>query len=341
MKKLFLFILLQFSLSNISLSQKNDNNYSQYFKEYSNNFKWNNFSFKTDYSNYYNDIIDLTDEEKIIYQSIFNESISDSQIVYKFNNKPIFQNIDFDDVFLSFGQNSDDKYFQNLRFIKYFNSNEDAKKFYLTNLNLLTKKFGITNVVNQNNIWVGGPTLFFILTPKENSVVFSVSTLNYNQYLGSLKQKYDYYYTSDKFKEIDKSNTFRGIKFGTNLESIKSITHLTKTFSNYEFVTKESKYINWNSIIFSLDGTHFGFSKEKKLSAVMLICDYYDEDGFIKLKQQIIDILGSETIRGKFIIWVGDNLTIYMNKDFISNDDKDKTIVIQSNKHTTFFEKDY
>jgi hypothetical protein len=90
-----------------------------------------------------------------------------------------------------------------------------------------------------------------------------------------------------------------------------------------------------------LEGTHFGFTKDKKLSEVILLCDYNDEDGFNKLKQQIIDILGSETIIGNYLVWSGDNITIYMNKDFISNDEKNKTILLKSNLYKTYYEKDY
>ncbi len=345
MKKIILILLLQLILSNITFSQqkKITNNYTQYFKEYSSNFKWNNFSFKTDFKNYYDDLNSLTDDEIILYQNEFNRTISDSVIVFKFNNKPIIQNIEFDDVFLSFGENPDGSFFENLNFIKYFTSDSDdeRKKFYLSNLELLTKKFGVTNFFNKNSIWEGSQNLFFALDLSESNVslriVHSPKTTN----IGSLKQKFDYYFTSDKFKEIDKDNSFRGIKFGTSLETIKTITRLTKSTSNYEYIAKESKYLNWNSITFNIDGTHFGFSKDKKLSVVMLRCDLSDEEEHYKLKEKIISILGSETVNGEYITWSGYNITIYMNKNYLSDDKKDNVILIESNNYKTFFEKDY
>lgn len=342
MKNILLILLFQLTLLNISFSQKKITNYTQYFKEYSNNFKWNNFSFKSDFKNYYNELIDLSDDEKIIYQNIFLKTISDSLIVYKFDLKPIIQNIEFDDVFLNFGENSDRYYFQNLNFVKYFNSDsvDEQKNYYLINLEFLTKKFGVPVVIDNSNIWQGSSKLFFNLSYGENAVALSISLFN-KAYLGSLKQKFDYFFTSEKFKEIDKAYSFRGIKFGSTLEFIKSITRLTKTYSDYEFVTKESKYLNWNSIYFSLDGTHFGFTKDKKLSEVILLCDYNDEEGYNKLREKLIGILGSETIIGNFISWTGDNISIYMNNSFNSNDQKDRVIIIKSNLLESYVEKDY
>jgi hypothetical protein len=343
MKKFLMVLMLQLILSSITYAQqkKITNNYTQYFKEYSNNFKWNNFSFKTEFKNYFNDLNSLSDDDIILYQKLFNNTINDSAIIFKFNVPPIIQNIEFDDVFLNFGENSDGNHYQNLQFIKYFttSSNEDKKAFYSTSLDILTKKFGRTSILNLNNIWGANLDLFFDLSYGDNYVSLTVISLQNPAYIGSVKQKFDYFFTSDKFKQIDKDNSFRGIKFGSNLESIKLITRLNKTQSNYEFIAKDSKYLNWNSITFSLDGTLFGFSKDKKLSMVMLRCDTNDEEEFYKLKEKIIAILGPETIKGEFIIWSGNNLTIFMSKDY--NDSRDKIIVIKSNSYNTFFEKDY
>jgi hypothetical protein len=321
--------------------------YTPYFEKFSNNFKWNNFSFKSELKNYINDLVEVNDDTAYVDLYLPKNELS-NRYVFKFNKSAVIQNINFKDVFLTFGSygtiDYGNNFYQSIAFVNYYKNNDEVKRYYKKYIDTLTKKFGkpgeyfTDHLEGYDNGWFGKEFTFrlFVDTSKK-SIVFTNVYIT-NVYDKSLKYKYDYFYTSEKFKTIDSSNTFRGIKFGTDINSIKSIARLKSLFSDYSFNVEEDKYLVWNSILFS--STIFYFSKEKKLSSVLLLIDNSNEDSYNDLRKELIEILGFETIVGDFIMWEGKNLKVAMDKNY-NPIPKSIFVVIESKLFQRFTDVDY
>ena len=320
--------------------------YSPYFINLDKNFYLGKFSFNNTYENYGDELQLIEDDSVILYfENTYQSSINDSNFVFEFRNYTNIEGISFDKCFLRFGEQADKKFYEEIVFLKKEQDTLSSNLFYKSALSILNKKFGTPNQWGKLSIWVGD-NIYFKLSLFEDIVKIEIGSFIKNNYFKSLKFKYDYYCTSQLFKDMDNDYIFRGIKFETTFEKVKTLTKLTPALdreSKYFYYTNDPRFKKWNLIDFS-EVTYFGFSNEKKLSEVVLINNFIDEESYINFKNDILEKLGSPSFQTEeSYFWVGKKITIYLEKEFdpTENEKNYKSLKIVSNLVKTGIDKNY
>jgi len=267
-----------------------------------------------------------------------------------------YENFTFDETHLITTRNRFFEDFENrLGFIKHFEDTTEAENFHFELLRFYNKKYGSFEAKKDffTQIWYGDKINLSIVRVK-NDVILLIKDLDkrYNiSYESSFSFKFDYYYTSVLFKNIDIDNSYRGLKFGTPLNIIKGLgVELTKTTSNYQYIIESLKQRSWNNI--SFDDVRLNLTSDFKLASIYLMSplDKYDNPitynkitEYQKVVEKIKNLLGepSKWIDGLYI-WEGKNIKIFIS-DFDNNNSEDDIfqLGIQSKKYLKKVEKQY
>lgn len=265
------------------------------------------------------------------------------------------------DTIVMFGSKFDNLYFICDEDIDYsidrlfsYRSFEDtlvAQKFYK---NLINKIFVIDQLDIQNTKEVFGE--FIVGKPfnsktknyrinifiNDKNIICRLSTSSMYEETKMFK-KY-FLYANRKLKDIDANNSYRGIKFGTNISEIKKIVELEAYESGITHtyrVVKNEKYLNWLSFSARPYNCFFYFSKDYRLSEVSLAVDCLNDGDYNEIKQKLIDEIG-EPLFERFgnYVWHGANLKI----ELPAKKEKDSNYIhisIASKKINRFYDTDY
>ena len=291
----------------INLKDK-DNIPTIYLKSFLNNFKYKNFTFKSNWEAIRRGVTETFDEN-IIEES--EDYISVSKRFFLFNEPiPIF-GIKFNYSFLILDRLYNSMSITRLKFIKNFNSNDECYAFYKS----FQKKYFIYEKHNSDFqiTAYGGDNNRISIYIDDNSFILEIH--NYaTPYDKSLLSQYDYINTTEAFKEIDADYSFKGINFGTPQSEVKKVVNFKKTDYDtpFKLVTDEKKYAIWKGIVFD-NSTYFLFSKEKKLSSIILYYPYNTKDEFDDFTNKIKLLLGDIHLlskNDKYERWVGKNIII-------------------------------
>jgi hypothetical protein len=354
MKKIFLISILAVNLSysqinNMSFS-KNDieNDTILYAKTNSKltdhsislekKFSFNQFMFDSKWDDLYT-FFDLhEDSESNRYNHYLFEEKKNNIFRYRKNNQ--FDSFTFDDIFLCLKEPAlfTKECNSSLVFCKSFNDKEPAYNFFLR---LVNKYFDTKIEKNQKNYYSYGKKLNFNIQIIENDVYLIIEDKN-KDYQNSLMYSYDYYNLYSQFYEIDNDYSYRGIKFGTSLSTIKSITKLNnyRYGDRYVYLPQGDKYLSWKG--FEVEDNHcfFYFTKDYRLAEVSIAVDCFSDTDFDEIKNQLIYKFGHYSYeRFDQLFWVGKNLTIIMPTK--KNDFDYIHIYISSNKLKKEVDKDY
>jgi len=124
----------------------------------------------------------------------------------------------------------------------------------------------------------------------------------------------------DHFKDFDKSNGYKGLKFGMQKSSVKNIVTLTNQDILKQYSVVNSEYRNWFYI--SFEECILGFNKKNQLYEVLLSKDEFSDKEYDQFLDQIIELFGNPTKSkeefndSEFTSWEGKNMAILiMRKD--------------------------
>ena len=357
-KQIFLSFLLGCVLISNAQNKPHKNITNTKVSNSDNYFKWNNFSFESDYSVYQSNLIQADDEDKLFFKDTLNRVMPGTEILMKFKNITNFNGFVFDKVLLSFSgaPRKNDNYFgddwslQYLIFIKYFDSEDEVNIFYKKLCTDLTTRYGkegksIGDIIG----WQCYPKSNIRINIKRtnNSIIVLVNGNLLCNYKQSLKFKYDYFNTSNLFKEIDASNSYRGLDFGTPIHIINKQVKLEKSQSKFSMKTNDSKYMTWNYILFN-DEVEMQFDKNFKFAGVNLFYICESNDKLLNFYKNIKELLGScnYSISNGYEAyeWYGKNIDILLIKE-IKNENNNSyfsaNLNINSIKFEPYTEKPY
>lgn len=322
--------------------KEKDNIPTNYLKSFLINFKYQNFTFNNNWETISNKVSETYDESILAAPKITSTK---SKRVFLFNEPiPIF-GIKFDNSFLILDRWYNNSSLTLLKFRKKFQTTDECIKFFES----FRKKYFIYDKINSNyNIAeYGGVNNRISVYLDDNDFVIDIH--NYLQsYSKSLLSQYDYFNSSDAFKEIDNDNTFKGIKFGTPQSEVKKVVNFKKTDYDTPFrlQTDEQKYAIWKGIYFD-NNTQFSFSKEKRLSKIVLFYPYKTKDEFDEFTNKIKKLLGDIHLlnkNDKYERWVGKNIVITVDikeDDDVTSPYKWVLLYINSKNIKTEYDKDF
>lgn len=230
-----------------------------------------------------------------------------------------------------------------LLFIKYFDIQDSAISFFHRN----KSKFFSTATLGNNC-----ESIIYWDKQLETSVIFELS--GFNVFLRiSVEPKKEWWESlfyrqcltkrSIQFTQIDTSNSFRGIKFGTAKSAILLKSGLIPVdYSKFIFQPTNRYYATWKDFNFD-DNVLFRFTKDNKLAAINLFFntgEYTSEIILDKLKSYFGEpSIFSSSQNKKFYTWIGDNLNIlYADR---GQSHYEKYIRIESNLFSEAKEADY
>jgi hypothetical protein len=230
-----------------------------------------------------------------------------------------------------------------LFFVKYFDIQDSAISYFHRNK---SKFFSISTLDNRcESIWQwdknGGSHVTFELSGF--NVYLEIKKVPKQKWWETLFYKKCLFERSYQFRQIDTSNTFRGIKFGTAKSSILLKTGLIPVdYSKFIFQPTNRYYATWKDFNFD-ENVLFRFTKDNKLAAINLFFntgEYTSETILAKLKSYFGEpsIFNSDE-NEKYYTWIGDNLNI----KYVDKGQKlyDKYIRIESNLFLEVKEADY
>ena len=248
----------------------------------------------------------------------------------------------FDDEFILLKKSLYNSY-TSLIFIKYFDIQDSAISYFNRNK---SKFFSISTLDNRcesisqwDKNWdsrvtfeLSGFNVFLEIQKQPNQKWWE--TLFYKKCL---------FERSYQFRQIDTSNSFRGIKFGTAKSSILLKSGLIPVdYSKFIFQPTNRYYATWKDFNFD-DNVLFRFTKDNKLAAINLFFntgEYTSEIILDKLKSYFGEpSIFSSSQNKKFYTWIGDNLNILYADRGQSN--YEKYIRIESNLFFEAKEVDY
>lgn len=266
--------------------------------------------------------LSIDEKENFLKKNVKNTLIDDSNFAYKYiKNNPSIEGIEFDEMFLLFGNIMGINY-SSFSFYKNLRSKDEIEKFYASTNKQLTKKYGKTFWGNLKNEKSWRKNEYLIKSEKIHDTIF---VLRINKvFFGKSKpmyRNYKYTLTSELFKEIDKTKTFNGYQIDTKIID-NSILNEIKKFNSSAYILKniDTKKIIWNNIIFS--ESMYELSKQNTLSNIKLYYDCKSELDFNNFKTQIFYLLGKPTSEeNENFEWEGYNLRIFFPKLY-SNFDK-------------------
>jgi hypothetical protein len=232
-----------------------------------------------------------------------------------------------------------------LKFVKKFNTNEDCFDFYKS----FQKKYFIYEKFNSDFqiTEYGGVNNRISIYIDDNYFILEIH--NYaTPYDKSLISQYDYINTTEAFKEIDNDYSFKGLKFGTPQSEVKKVVNFKKTDYDtpFKLQTDEQKYAIWKGIYFD-NNTQFFFSKEKRLSRIVLFYPYKTKDEFDEFTNKIKKLLGDIHLlnkNDKYERWVGKNIVITVDikeDDDVTSPYKWVLLYINSKNIKTEYDKDF
>ena len=151
-----------------------------------------------------------------------------------------------------------------------------------------------------------------ILTIKENDLDPSKIKEN-NLFKQSLDYEYNTNFTKS-FRDFDKSNGYKGLKFGMQLQNVKTIVKLKAPDQFKQYGVLNEVYKVW--FYRKFDFCNLSFNKEKQLYDVDLDRDEFSNNDYETFLKDAIDLFGTpnelrkagdqlETTR-----WVGKNMYI-------------------------------
>ena len=311
---------------------------SKHTKEIDKKFNFSKFTFTAKWQDLF-PFFEIADENYLNkYNNIFFKD--KDKIHFRYLKDVEFDSCNFDDAFLSLEKpiNWSTSSYSSLVFCKSFNDLDSAKEFYFK----LVSKYFITNTNKSYTMYfTEGEKLKFSVNLIHNSVYFFIEDY-IKDYKNSMLFSYDYSNFYYQFFEIDNDYSFRGIKFGESLSSIKSKTKLSKYKygDNYIYTPQEDNFLVWKGFQVERNECFFYFTKDFKLAEVSLAVNCFSDTDFDKIKTQLINKFGPFSYeRNNQLYWVGKNLTIILptNKedlDYIH-------IYISSNKLKREVDKDY
>lgn len=248
----------------------------------------------------------------------------------------------FDDEFILLKKSLYNSY-TSLIFIKYFDIQDSAISYFNRNK---SKFFSISTLDNRcesisqwDKNWdsrvtfeLSGFNVFLEIQKQPNQKWWE--TLFYKKCL---------FERSYQFRQIDTSNSFRGIKFGTAKSSILLKSGLIPVdYSKFIFQPTNRYYATWKDFNFD-DNVLFRFTKDNKLAAINLFFntgEYTSEN----ILEKLYDYFGEPSIfntyeNEKYYTWIGDNLNI----EYVDKGQKlyGKYIRIESNRFFEAKEADY
>lgn len=340
-------LLLSFFITTFVFSQSSSS-LSDYFYRIDNDFKWNSFSFKSDWFLYSSQFTN-NNESTNSYNFLLNYKRGNdyNKQLFEFKFLPIFENIKFDKSYLEL-ENNNILYYDKLVLIKNFDKSNDASIFYNSTKKNLTNKYGIGDSTHhydyQNEvgrIWWGNNIVVSLKKINGKSVYLSIKNTQFDYY-NSIQFKKDYNNLSFEFQQIDNDYSFKGVKFETSLNSLKSIYSLKNYLSSkYSFRTYDSNFLIWKSIQFS-EYALLNFDKESQLAEVNLVYDYKTKSEFDYFQNRLTTILGQPSKdENDSRMWIGKSIIIGAPKVYIESGRRPFSISIMSNKIDKATEKDY
>jgi len=320
---------------------------SDYFYSVDNHFKWNSFSFKSDWDSYSSQFT-KNNEMNDSYNFLQNYKIDDDYIkqLYECKYLPIFENIKFDKSYLQL-ENNKVLYYDKLVFLKSFEKITDASIFYTTTKKILTNKFGIGDSTyhyeyqnEAGRVWWGNNIAITLKKINGKFIYLTVKNVK-SDYHNSIQFKKDYNNLTFDFKEIDDDYSFKGIKFETQLNIIKKSYNFQKYLNrNFSYMTFDKYFLTWKSFQFS-EYVLFNFNKEMKFAEVHLFYDYNTLSDFNYFHNRLVQILGQPSKEDEDSkMWIGKNILIGTPKNY-SESSRRFSLSIISNNIEMATEKDY
>jgi len=268
-------------------------------------------------------------------------------------NKSFF-NSDYDNIFYLIDKMTGA---HNLILVKEFNNSSDAKYFF-KNISdrIFLKNDSCSIKYNVFNREEGNDSRNIIINSK-NSIAFSLmiedkfvflslsdlSSYGQNIDLAMDNPKEDH---TNLFNEIDKSNTFRGLKFGSTKKQIQDITAIVPYESGETHTYRplnDDKFNSWLEFNTSKGGCFFYFSEYNLLSAVSLgLSIGFNNEGQNNLNaiiQNLRLLLGKPIEQDDNLYWIGENIMI--NIPTKSNRKSYVNLIISSNRFVSYNDPKY
>lgn len=317
-------------------------------------FKWKGFSFNQPWDKIKKQCaLNKIEAYNNEYLDYYCGAITDTRKSYLFQNKLFleFDNISFDQVVLHIiGSKTSRFNYSSLFFIKEFNDSIKANFEYKVLLQSLNTKYGYSNTtqfekfkkeipdsltrnterkyLNKKNPfsqvakteWNGKAKIHMelIFIQERNLVILSIKEYTSKSFYSNSRNwfsesEYDEKFTI-AFKEFDRKNGYKGLKFGMLKSMAKNIVNYKAPdiLKQYEVVTPE--YKNWFYIPF--DYCHLMFNKKNQLYDVTISKNEYSSDEYDFFLKELLELFGNPTkYREKsedseLTIWQGRNLNI-------------------------------
>ena len=208
----------------------------------------------------------------------------------------------------------------------YFKDENGKEAFTIGTIGQLLNKDNPFSVV-QETLWNKMNIYLRVYFIKERNLI-----ILYNQDVRSLAERpfdgnnlrslfrdseYDERYT-DIFKEFDKKNGYKELKFGMPRSSVIKIVKLKDADILKQYLVKNIEYNNWFYIPF--DECNLSFNKKNKLYEVALIKDAFSNDEYDNFLKELVSMFGSpkkfKEKSDKFgsTFWQGKNLNVFIQR---------------------------
>lgn len=278
-------------------------------KSYSINSKWNEIF--TQFTQ-----IRSSDFSRINYSAKYAND--DNYLIFVKDKIDSIAGLLFDDEFVILEKSL---YFSSttVLYAKYFNSEDSALNYFQkskTKLFLLNK-----NDAESTGFWYRYNNFFITFELSGSNVFLNIKKDSPINWWDSMFYSYCLFNRPFTFREIDESNSFRGIKFATPYSVISSKFKLLQIKqSKHIYQPLDDFFKIWKDFSFN-ESVFFYFSDDNKLESVRL---YFNNEEYAKgeVLQKLVDYFGDSNIKrgygdkrndifsGMYYLWIGENINI-------------------------------
>lgn len=269
-------------------------------------------------------------------------SFNEDYLYFVKDNVDSIAGVLFDDEFLLLKKSLYNSW-TSLIFVKYFDIQDSAINYFHRSKSKFFSISTLDNRCESISQWDKNWKTSVRFELSGFSVFLEISKVPTLKWWETLFYKKCLFERSYQFRQIDTSNSFRGIKFGTAKSSILLKTGLIPVgYSKFIFQPTNRYYATWKNFDF-YDDVLFRFTADNKLAAINLFfntSEYTSETILDKLKSYFGEPSIFLSIENeKYYTWIGDNINIqYADKGQMLYG---KYIRIESNLFSEAKEPDY
>jgi hypothetical protein len=211
-------------------------------------------------------------------------------------------------------------YIDQIIFIKKFPNNLLANNYFKKNTSLLSEKIGLQLNSGKLSLYNNENNQSSEFRVIDNFVLLKLSKSYYKDdkvSRNSLTFSRMYEDLPKKFIEIDNSNSFKGVVFGTNLSNLLKNGLIVKDSDGY--ISNDEKFQNWMGIESDF-GTIFRTDKTKRFSSVTFLKEVNSSDDFDTYQIKMFELFGMangiDLDFKELFEWYGKNIKISTLKKY-------------------------